>query len=67
MTTASEILGLLAEGPATTGEIAALTGETSNRACAWLNHLLRAGRVSRQRHVRSAGPGRRNTWLWSIV
>lgn len=63
-----EILSLLREGPATTGEISALLGRTSNSGVGViLADLVRQGRVMRTRVDRThevRGP--RMTSLWSI-
>ncbi|HEY4145210.1 ArsR family transcriptional regulator [Pinirhizobacter sp.] len=61
---ASRVLRVLAEGPATTGEVAAELGWNVHLTCAHLKNLHLAGKVSRKRFP---APGRLVRFLWSIV
>lgn len=64
---ASACLAVLADGPATTGEIAAETGMPSKLAGTHLRNLYERGKVKRERFVRASGRGRRVCWLWSVA
>lgn len=61
---ASACLSVLADGPATTGEIAAETGMPSKLAGTHLRNLFERGKVRRSRFVKAEGRGLRNCWLW---
>lgn len=61
---AAQCLDILAEGPATTAEVAAETGMTSHNACSHLFNLHGKGRIERAPYYK---PGdTRRYWLWSI-
>ena len=64
---ASACLAVLADGPATTGEIAVETGMKSKLAGTHLRNLHDRGKVQRERFVRASGRGRRVCWLWSAA
>lgn len=66
MTRCSRCLAVLSDGPATTGEIAAETGEVSRIVATTMRHLMRYGLVTRTyyRKERSDKAGRRQTSLW---
>ena len=55
----------LAQGPATTGEIAAEVGYPPRTACAYMHRLLRRGIVQKHPHYRHGpGPGPRRISMW---
>jgi hypothetical protein len=60
---ASRVLAILAEGPATTGEVAAETGWGVHLTCAHLFSLLQRGKISRSPFKQH---GARTWWLWSL-
>lgn len=65
-TIASRCMAVLAEGPATTGEIAAEVGLRSRLAAAHMQLLYQSGRVRRAPFDGStAGLGDRKVWIWS--
>lgn len=60
----ARLLALLAEGPATTGEVAAELGWTTHSACAFLKNLHMSGRLKREPFP--TGDARRR-FLWSLA
>ncbi|MET4675906.1 MULTISPECIES: helix-turn-helix domain-containing protein [unclassified Luteibacter] len=64
ITQTARVLAVLADGPAVTGEVAAEIGISPQHASAHLLHLMRHGRVSRERFP--AG-NRRVRYLWSLT
>jgi len=64
MTQGGRILAVLADGPAVTGEVAAEVGISPQHASAHLRHLMRLGRVSRERFPTG---DRRVRYLWSLT
>ena len=66
MSMTQRILGVLAAGPATTGEIQTAVDPTNtHKVGAFLCALRRTGRVTSRPFTRSAeGVGRRSTTLW---
>jgi predicted ArsR family transcriptional regulator len=61
---ASRVLRILADGPATTSEVAAETGWTVKIACAHLLNLVERGKVDRSPFHRK---GQRSAWLWRLA
>lgn len=60
---ASRVLAILADGPATTAEIAAETGWTKHNTCAHVKNLHMRGKVERKPwHVKGQGP----RFLWFL-
>lgn len=64
---AQRCLAVLADGPATTGEIAAETGLQSKLAGTRMALLHKRGKVQRERWVKPEGRGQRDCWLWSLA
>jgi predicted ArsR family transcriptional regulator len=60
----SQVIHVLSEGPATTGEVAAELGWTPHLACAHLKNLHLSGRICRERFPTS---DRRVRFLWAIA
>lgn len=60
----SKIIASLNDGPGTTADVAAATGEKPKHVCARLKDLMRYGRV---RRVPFVMPGQRSRWLWIIA
>lgn len=58
-----QVLGVLGDGPATTGEVAAELGWSVHLACAHLKNLHLAGRVARQPFPTG---DHRVRFLWSL-
>lgn len=63
-TQGGRILAVLSDGPAVTGEVAAEIGISPQHASAHLRHLMRHGRVSRDRFPTG---DRRVRYLWSLT
>lgn len=65
----AEILSLLREAPATTGEVAALIGKSSNKGVgATLRELRRVAQVKSRRVARvGQGRGPRVTTMWEVT
>lgn len=61
---ASACLAVLADGPATTAEIAAETGFSKHLACSHLFNLLARNKVEHTPYFKPGQPKR--FWLWSI-
>lgn len=66
MTMCARCLAVVADGPATTGEIASEVGAAPRTVAATMRHLMKRGIVTRAafRKERSAKAGRRETSLW---
>jgi predicted ArsR family transcriptional regulator len=59
-----QVLAVLADGPATTGEVAAELGWPTRLTCAHLNHLMSKGTVTRNDFHTG---NRRVRFLWMLV
>lgn len=59
----SQLLRVLAEGPATTGEIVAETGWPPKNIVARLTVQMKAGRVQRTPYQ---AEGEQSRWLWAL-
>jgi hypothetical protein len=65
-TIAARILRVLADGPSTTGEVAAELDLKSKLAATHLLQLMQRGKLEREPYSNQATPGRQ-TWLWSLA
>lgn len=65
MTTVNRILRVLAEGPSTSGEIAAAIGIDRRTISAQCHDLFKAGRVTRTSFRASSRAGRRSVYLYA--
>lgn len=63
---ASRCMRILAEGPATSAEVAAELGMTSHLAGTHLRNLWLKGKISRAEYIRKRGPGRQLAFIWSL-
>ena len=66
MTMCAQCMAIVADGPATTGEIAAELCAAPRKVSATMMHLLKRGLVARSRYrkPRSDKAGRRATSMW---
>lgn len=68
MNTTGQIVRILADGPALTGEVAAELGIPANAASAFLHGLLRQGRVEKSPFKRPSAWGRKTmTLMWGLA
>jgi predicted ArsR family transcriptional regulator len=63
---ASRCMAVLADGPATSGEVSIETGLTPHDAATHLRNLFLRGKVVREPFKKTGGRGRRDVWLWRL-
>lgn len=65
---AGRCLAVLADGPATSGEVAATVGITPHAAGTHMLNLFKRGKLERRPFVKPAGGrGKRHVWLWEAA
>lgn len=65
---ASQCLAVLSDGPATSGEVAAIVGITPHDAGTHMLRLFKRGKLRRRPFVKPAGcRGKRHVWLWEAA